>query len=272
MWPRLIVFRNPCVQVGLQLVDRTVHLFAERDTVEFVEHGLVESFTDAVGLRAFGLVARVIDVLDREIELVCVPFGIAAILAAAVGQHAQQLNLMGVEEWQDAVIQEIGRRDRGLAIIEFGEGNLGVGVDEGLLVDPPHALEIADVERVLGTAVARMLALELTVGLLLGLGPFERHDLGFGEHQAFLGALGLQGLEPLLHGLEVVAQPHATHAGGGETVIPRFWSSLAMRTWPNAGCSMASATMASSISCGTRFFSTGFLRLISCNANSPPLS
>ena len=83
----------------------------------------------------------------------------------------QQLNLMGVEEWQYAVIQKIGRRDRCLAIIELGEGNLGVGVDEGLLVDPPHALQIADVERVLGTAVARMLALELAVGLLLNLGP-----------------------------------------------------------------------------------------------------
>jgi hypothetical protein len=33
-----------------------------------------------------------------------------------------------------------------------------------------------------------------------------------------------------------------------------------MRTWPKAGCSTASATMASSIFCGTRFFSTGFLR------------
>jgi hypothetical protein len=32
MWPRLSVFRDPCIQVGLQLVDRTVHLFAERDT------------------------------------------------------------------------------------------------------------------------------------------------------------------------------------------------------------------------------------------------
>jgi len=38
------------------------------------------------------------------------------------------------------------------------------------------------------------------------------------------------------------------------------------------GCSIASATMASSMSCGTRFFNTGFLRLISCNASSPPLS
>jgi hypothetical protein len=170
MWPRFIVFRDPCIQVGLQLVDRTVHLFAERHTIEFVEHGLVEPFTDAVGLRALGLGARVIDVLDREIELVLVPFGIAAILAAAVGQHAQQLNLMAVEERQYPIVQKIGRRDRRLAIIELGEGNLGVGVDEGLLVDPPHTLQIADVERILGTAVARMLALELAVGLLLGLG------------------------------------------------------------------------------------------------------
>src|SRR5262249_10863824 len=36
--------------------------------------------------------ARVIDVLDREIQLVLVPFGIATELAAAVGQHAQELD------------------------------------------------------------------------------------------------------------------------------------------------------------------------------------
>jgi hypothetical protein len=34
----------------------------------------------------------------------------------------------------------------------------------------------------------------------------------------------------------------------GETVIPRFKSSFEMRTWPQAGCSMAMATTASSIS------------------------
>ena len=46
---------------------------------------------NSVCLRAFGLGVRVIDVLDREIQLVLVPFGIAAELAAAVSQHAQQL-------------------------------------------------------------------------------------------------------------------------------------------------------------------------------------
>jgi hypothetical protein len=33
------------------------------------QHGFMEAFADAVGLRAFGFGARVVDVLDREIEL-----------------------------------------------------------------------------------------------------------------------------------------------------------------------------------------------------------
>jgi hypothetical protein len=32
-------------------------------------HGIMEAFADAVGVRAFGFGARVVDVLDREIEL-----------------------------------------------------------------------------------------------------------------------------------------------------------------------------------------------------------
>src|SRR5215471_7358027 len=48
-----------------------MHLFVERDTIELVERGFVEEFTDAVRLRALGLGARVIDVLDREIRLPC---------------------------------------------------------------------------------------------------------------------------------------------------------------------------------------------------------
>ena len=61
MWPLLIVLADPQIEIGLQLVDRTIHLFSERDTVELVEHGLVEALTDAIGLRALGFGARVID-------------------------------------------------------------------------------------------------------------------------------------------------------------------------------------------------------------------
>ena len=48
MWPRLIVFRDPRIQIGLQFVDRTIHLLAERDTIELVEHRFMEAFADAI--------------------------------------------------------------------------------------------------------------------------------------------------------------------------------------------------------------------------------
>jgi len=121
--------------------------FAERDTIELVERGLVEAFTNAVRLRALGLGARVIDVLDREIELVFVPFGIAAELAAAVSQHAQELDLVLLEERQHTVIEQIGRRDRRFAVVELSKADLGVGVDEGLLVDASNTLQIASSSR-----------------------------------------------------------------------------------------------------------------------------
>ena len=47
----------------------------------------MEALADAVGLRALGLGAGVVDVLDGEIELVFVALGVAAVLGAAIGQH-----------------------------------------------------------------------------------------------------------------------------------------------------------------------------------------
>src|SRR5262249_32605933 len=117
MWPLLIEVADPQIEIGLQLVERTIHLFAECDTIELIEHGLVEALTDAVGLRALGLSARVIDVLDRKVEFVLVSFGVAAILAAAVGQHAQQLDLVLLEERQHPIVEQIRRRNRRLAIV-----------------------------------------------------------------------------------------------------------------------------------------------------------
>src|SRR5215475_5514246 len=73
---------------------------------------------------------------------------------------------------------------------------------------------MADIERVLGAAIARMLARELAMGLLLGLGLFQGDQLGLGQHQTLLGALGFQRLEPLDHGLEVVTLPDAAHPRG----------------------------------------------------------
>src|SRR5690242_11144484 len=185
MWPLLIVLMDPQIEIGLQLVDRTIHLFAERDTVELVEHRFVEALADAVGLRALGLGPRVIEVLDRKVKLVFVSLRVATILAAAVGQYAQKLDVVLLEQRQHPIIEQICRRDRCLAIVKFSASD----VDEGLLIDPANALQITDIERILGAAIAWMLALELTMSLLLGLGLFQRHDLRLGQHQAFLSAL-----------------------------------------------------------------------------------
>ena len=80
---------------------------------------------------------------------------------------------MLLEQRQHPIVEQIRGRDRRLAIIKLGASDLGMGIDERLLVDPADALQIADIERVLGAAIARMLALELAMSLLLGLGLFQ---------------------------------------------------------------------------------------------------
>ena len=50
----------------------------------------MEALADTVGLRAVGLGARVVDVLNRQVELIGMVFDLAAILGATVGQDAQQ--------------------------------------------------------------------------------------------------------------------------------------------------------------------------------------
>ena len=69
MGPVSIELFEPLIEIGLQLRDRAIKLFPEGDTVELVQHGFVEPLHDAIGLRAFGFRAGVIDVLDGEIEL-----------------------------------------------------------------------------------------------------------------------------------------------------------------------------------------------------------
>src|SRR6185312_6787094 len=89
----IVVFDEPGVEVGLQLVDGVINLLAEGDPVKLVQDSAMEAFADAIRLRALGLGAAVIDVLDREIELVFMALG-AAKLGAAIGQHARQADVV----------------------------------------------------------------------------------------------------------------------------------------------------------------------------------
>ena len=80
----MIVLDKPGIEIGLQLVDAAVDLFAERNPIELVQDSAMEALADAVGLRAFGLGAAVIDVLDGEVELVFMALS-AAELGAPIG-------------------------------------------------------------------------------------------------------------------------------------------------------------------------------------------
>jgi len=95
--------------------------FAKRDTIEFVERGLVKAFTDAVRLRALGPGARVIDVLEREIELVLAPFGINSLPRSVSTRRS--LTLCSSKKQQHTVIGQIGRRDGRLAVVELNASN-----------------------------------------------------------------------------------------------------------------------------------------------------
>ena len=62
-----------------------------------------------------------IDILERQVELIFVVLGVAAIFRAAISQHAAEPHLPRIIERHDAIVDEIGRGDGRLAIIELGE-------------------------------------------------------------------------------------------------------------------------------------------------------
>jgi hypothetical protein len=128
----------------------------------------------------------VVDVFNRQIELILVPFRITAVLAAAVGQHPRERDIVLLVERQHLVIEQIGGGKRRLDVIELCKADLGVGVDEGLLVNAADPFERADIERVLGAAVAGTGALELAMRFLVGFGLLQRRKLALGQDQAVL--------------------------------------------------------------------------------------
>src|SRR5437660_12572672 len=270
MRPLLVVVDEPGIEIGLQFLDRAIDLFTERHPIELVEQRAMEALADAVGLWALGLGAAVIDVLDRQVELVLVAFP-AAELGAAIGQHPAQPDAVLIVERHHPIVEDLGGGDWRLAVIELGEGHLGVGIDKGLLINPPDALQRAHVEGVLRTAIARALALELAMRFLSALAFSSAVICASVNRMPSCAALASSALRRCF--IEVRSwRCHTQRTPAGEIDNPRRFSASETRTWPQAGCSIAISTTASSISGAVRFFRIGLRRLISCSASSPPLS
>src|SRR5262245_23765095 len=213
MRPPMVVLDQPGIEISLQLLDAVVDLLAERDAIELIQYSAMEALTDSIGLRALGLGAAVVDVLDGEVELVFMALGPAK-LGAAIGQHARQPYTVLVIDRHHPVVEDLGSSDRGLAVIEFCKADLGVCVDDGLLIDPADALQGTDVKGILRAAIAGAFALELAMRLLVSLGLLERGNLGLDQQGPILRHFGLQRLEAMLHRGQIVPLPYAAHTGG----------------------------------------------------------
>ncbi len=69
MRPLLVGGRHPSVEISLQFLQRTIDLLPEGPPIEFIQHRLVESFPDPVGLRMPRRGPGVINVLHRRVQL-----------------------------------------------------------------------------------------------------------------------------------------------------------------------------------------------------------
>lgn len=111
----------------------------------------------------------------------------------------------------DPVVEQIGCGDGRLLGVELDLGHSAVGVDETLLVDPANTFDTPHLVGVLSAQVARMLAFDLSVSFLVLLGFLQGCKLALGENETLLGYFGLQSLQPLFEGLEVMPEPYRAH-------------------------------------------------------------
>ncbi len=91
----------------------------------------------------------VVNVSDRQDELVIMFVGPAAIFRAPVSHDPQHWQFMLIMERQHPVIEQISGSDGRFGSVELGMGNLAIGVHIGLLIHPTDALERADIKGVL---------------------------------------------------------------------------------------------------------------------------
>lgn len=166
---RFVVLSEPSVQIGLEGDQIGVNLLPQGNPRELIAHGLGKPLHDSVGLGTLDLGAGMIDIFHRHIQLILMGVRTGAILRAPIWQNPAQRDFMGLKERADLVIEQLGGCQRRLVVIELGQAHLGVGINEGLLVNPPDALQRADVERILGPTLAWTFTLELPRGFFLPL-------------------------------------------------------------------------------------------------------
>lgn len=114
---------------------------------------------------------------------------------------------MKIEERHNPVVKQIGCRNRCFGRVELANGNLGIGVDERLLVDSANAFQATHVERILRAKVAGMCRLDFSECDIVVLLFFEGRNLGVRQDYAILMNLLFQSYQALLKGFQIASDP-----------------------------------------------------------------
>ena len=80
---------HPIVQIFLQVLQTGIQSLPKRHLIKLVQYRFMEAFTNAIGLRRHRFSLRVINIIDRQTQLVIVLIDTPTILCPSVGQDAQ---------------------------------------------------------------------------------------------------------------------------------------------------------------------------------------
>jgi hypothetical protein len=97
--------QQPCVQIGLQSFHRLIERGAESNAEEFIQHGALEAFYNAVGLGPTYLGVTMLDVIELQVELIGMIF-LATKFTLVVGQHHFHGETPGLVEGEHIVMQD----------------------------------------------------------------------------------------------------------------------------------------------------------------------
>src|ERR1051325_1321314 len=146
----------------------------------------MQTFADAVALRMTDFCFAMFNVLQAQVQLVFMMIWLPIKLGPAIRQYTHHRYFMLFKEWQDLVVQYIGRSDRMLAGVELSKSNARVSIDESLLINSANTFDGAHVIGILRTEITRMDGFDLTMSFLLFFLAFQRNYLSFGKNNAFL--------------------------------------------------------------------------------------
>ena len=79
-----VVFHQPLIEVSLQRLQTAVELFAKSNLIKLLQDRLVEPLTDAVSLRRLRLGSGVINIVDRQEQLVVMAVSSTAVIGVLV--------------------------------------------------------------------------------------------------------------------------------------------------------------------------------------------